>query len=157
MPLGPRLEAGAPGFRYLATSAMGNAEPCFTLADVDDGEELRSTLDAMAIVRPAAPPVPIARMIVMCPHSTDTKEFISARELRSLLDAVPSRALCPSQLPCVARSCSRVTLSRHGTVAIVRPVVALACLARCPQAAAFRSGSSVQGVSTCLSRVHACL
>lgn len=54
------MEAGAPGFRYLATSAVGNAEPCFTLADVDDGEELRSTLDAMAIVRPAAPPVSIA-------------------------------------------------------------------------------------------------
>ncbi|KAK9842297.1 hypothetical protein WJX81_005127 [Elliptochloris bilobata] len=45
-----RLEGGAAGFRYLATSAVGSAEPCFTLADVDDGEELRSTLDAMAIV-----------------------------------------------------------------------------------------------------------
>ena len=46
-----RLEAGAPGFRYLASSAVSSAEPFFALNDVDDGEELRSTLDAMAIVR----------------------------------------------------------------------------------------------------------
>ena len=32
-----RLEAGAPGFRYLAGSQNG-AEPCFVLDDVDDGE-----------------------------------------------------------------------------------------------------------------------
>jgi len=45
-----RLEAGAAGFRYLAASATGGAAPCFTLDNVDDAEELRSTLDAMAIV-----------------------------------------------------------------------------------------------------------
>eukprot|EP00884_Botryococcus_braunii_P001103 jgi/Botrbrau1/10994/Bobra.0234s0017.1 len=39
-----RLEGGAPSFRYLAQSDT------FTLADVDDGEGLRSTLDAMAII-----------------------------------------------------------------------------------------------------------
>lgn len=44
-----RLEAGAPGFQYLS-HRQGEAEPCFTLNDVDDGEGLRSTLDAMQIV-----------------------------------------------------------------------------------------------------------
>lgn len=44
-----RLEAGAQGFRYLRES-QSDAEPCYALEDVDDGEGLRSTLDAMAIV-----------------------------------------------------------------------------------------------------------
>ena len=44
-----RLEKGAAGFRYL-NQASSSAEPCYALKDVDDGEGLRSTLDAMAIV-----------------------------------------------------------------------------------------------------------
>ncbi len=44
-----RLEKGAAGFRYL-NQASSSAEPCYTLKDVDDGEGLRSTLDAMSIV-----------------------------------------------------------------------------------------------------------
>ena len=44
-----RLEGGAQGFRYLRES-QSEAAPCFTLDDVDDGEGLRSTLDAMQIV-----------------------------------------------------------------------------------------------------------
>lgn len=44
-----RLEKGAAGFRYL-NQPSASAEPCYALADVDDGEGLRSTLDAMAIV-----------------------------------------------------------------------------------------------------------
>ena len=42
--LGCRLEKGAAGFQYLAQSST------LTLPGVDDGEGLRSTLDAMAIV-----------------------------------------------------------------------------------------------------------
>ena len=44
-----RLEQGAAGFRYLNQSSNSSA-PCYTLKDVDDGEGLRSTLDAMSIV-----------------------------------------------------------------------------------------------------------
>lgn len=44
-----RLEKGAAGFRYL-NQPSASAEPCYSLNDVDDGEGLRSTLDAMAIV-----------------------------------------------------------------------------------------------------------
>ena len=44
-----RLEQGAAGFRYLHQSS-NSAAPCYTLKDVDDGEGLRSTLDAMSIV-----------------------------------------------------------------------------------------------------------
>ena len=44
-----RLEQGAAGFRYLNQSS-NSAAPCYTLKDVDDGEGLRSTLDAMSIV-----------------------------------------------------------------------------------------------------------
>lgn len=44
-----RLEKGAAGFRYLNQS-LASADPCYALKDVDDGEGLRSTLDAMAIV-----------------------------------------------------------------------------------------------------------
>lgn len=44
-----RLEKGAAGFRYLNQSSA-SADPCYALKDVDDGEGLRSTLDAMAIV-----------------------------------------------------------------------------------------------------------
>ena len=39
-----RLERGAEGFKYLASSTT------FALAGVDDGEGLRTTLDAMAII-----------------------------------------------------------------------------------------------------------
>jgi hypothetical protein len=48
--LGHRLEGGAPSFRYLAESSSSAEPPCFALEDVDDGEGLRSTLDAMRIV-----------------------------------------------------------------------------------------------------------
>lgn len=44
-----RLEQGAQGFRYLSES-QSDAAPCFSLEDVDDGEALRTTLDAMQIV-----------------------------------------------------------------------------------------------------------
>jgi len=44
-----RLEKGAAGFRYL-NQPSASADPCYALKDVDDGEGLRSTLDAMAIV-----------------------------------------------------------------------------------------------------------
>jgi hypothetical protein len=44
-----RLQAGASGFRYLSQSQAG-AESCYSLDDVDDGEGLRTTLDAMQIV-----------------------------------------------------------------------------------------------------------
>lgn len=42
--LGGRLERGAQGFTYLASSET------FELAGVDDGEDFRTTLDAMAII-----------------------------------------------------------------------------------------------------------
>ena len=44
-----RLEQGAAGFRYL-NQGSNSAAPCYALRDMEDGEGLRSTLDAMAIV-----------------------------------------------------------------------------------------------------------
>ena len=88
MPTRPyRLEKGVAGFRYL-NQPSASAEPCYALADVDDGEGLRSTLDAMAIVGISeAEREAVLRTVAAVLHLATS--LLSVRQTRAL----PSAAL----------------------------------------------------------------
>ena len=127
-----RLEKGAAGFRYL-NQASSSAEPCYTLKDVDDGEGLRSTLDAMAIVGIAeAEREAVLRTVAAVLHLGNVT-FASAPDEGSALSsrsAQEALAACADLLQVCAclsshAGCYQLLLLAYscGTLAPARPVL----------------------------------
>ena len=83
-----RLEAGASGFLYLAQSST------LTLPGVDDGEALRSTLDAMAIVgMSVAERQAVLRTVAAVLHLGNITFTTSDADMSVPADAVAKEAL----------------------------------------------------------------